>query len=44
MGEFFPNLDLINELLKPSEIHAKRLLEEIGEDGDDVGKSAIFSC
>ncbi|VDK84566.1 unnamed protein product [Litomosoides sigmodontis] len=32
VGEFFPNLDLVNQLLKPSDIHAKRLVEEIGED------------
>lgn len=32
IGEFFPNLDLVNQLLKPSDIHAKRLVEEIDED------------
>ncbi|VDK74113.1 unnamed protein product [Onchocerca ochengi] len=34
VGEFFSNLDLVNQLLKPSEIHAKRLVEETGEDSD----------
>ncbi|CAG9538500.1 unnamed protein product [Cercopithifilaria johnstoni] len=34
IGEFFPNLDLVNQLLKPSDIHAKRLVEETGEDDD----------
>uniref|UniRef100_A0A915Q558 Protein SHQ1 homolog n=1 Tax=Setaria digitata TaxID=48799 RepID=A0A915Q558_9BILA len=33
-GEFFPNLDLVNQLLKPTEIHAKRLVEETGENND----------
>ncbi|KAL3995389.1 SHQ1 family protein [Acanthocheilonema viteae] len=40
VGEFFPNLNLVNKLLKPSDIHAKRLVEEIGEDGDIL---SIFS-
>ncbi|EFO25937.1 hypothetical protein LOAG_02546 [Loa loa] len=34
VGEFFPNLDLVNQLLKPSDIHAKRLVEETDESGD----------
>ncbi|VDN43981.1 unnamed protein product, partial [Gongylonema pulchrum] len=38
-GEFFPNLDLINELLKPSEVHAKRLVEEVGENDSDDSDS-----
>uniref|UniRef100_A0A0R3RS52 Protein SHQ1 homolog n=1 Tax=Elaeophora elaphi TaxID=1147741 RepID=A0A0R3RS52_9BILA len=33
-GEFFPNLDLVNQLLKPSDIHARRLVEET--DDDDI--------
>ncbi|MCP9263616.1 Protein shq1-like protein [Dirofilaria immitis] len=35
IGEFFPNLDLVNQLLKPSDIHAKRLVEETIENDDN---------
>lgn len=42
-GEFFPRLDMLNELLKPQRQTAQKLIEEVAGDGsgDVEGKRSF---